>query len=775
VSRVAKLSACCALLASLFAAAVGAGEIGLSAPGARATAEPDTAAFDSTAVTPKGSDADSALVRPAATSDSTLVRPTAASDSTAAHPAASDSAAADPAGADSVALRVTASPNGAAKRVLGIADTITILPPVRVDADRMNAEDRPAVTSVRMDRSRLVRFQPATTADALLAAPGLDVTRTGPWASRVALRGLSGERVLVLVDGVRLQSGRGHGAQTSLVPVEKLESVELQLGASGAQYGSDALAGVVELHTHRDLFGARRMALMLTGRTGGPGRERGAMARMRAQTPNVGAEVSAGWGGLESLVTPSGTVPHSGYRDDDVSARVQAKLGLSMLDLEHTVHAARDIELPAFSDNAGSSGEYPLQSRAATRLEWLLPSANLRSEARLLGVRQRFRTDFVESVTDSQFLRGRFVGTRSTRADDRITTLSSSVQPSARHGATRLYGEYRQETTSGPRTTDVAVHNVSGAQTSAVQQSGESVPPARRDVLAGGLASAARWGVLRLDGGARYDWLHSRADSTPQSFTPELDVIDERWSGDAGLSAALGAFVPYLRVATGFRAPNLEERYFNNDIHGGLRLFGNPDLRAEHSRTGELGLRVSSASGGMFESARVSAYRSDVSDLITLRYIGQLYLVPRFQYTNVDQARLEGLEFEGAARAGPVRLTAGAAFPRGYDLETGVRLTEIGAARMTVDARVGAGRWLPSGLFALRVRWTDATPNEDPNLARASFWTASAEASCILRQTRVALSVRNLTDTHYREPMSFIEEPGRSVMLSVRREFLWPL
>src|SRR5262249_57596222 len=97
----------------------------------------------------------------------------------------------------------------------------------------------------RVEGAKLVRFQPSTTADALLAAPGVDVSRTGPWASRVSMRGLAGERVLVLVDGVRLQSGRGHGAQTSLVSVDRLESVELLPGAGGAVYGSDALGGVV--------------------------------------------------------------------------------------------------------------------------------------------------------------------------------------------------------------------------------------------------------------------------------------------------------------------------------------------------------------------------------------------------------------------------------------------------------------------------------------------------------------------------------------------------
>jgi outer membrane cobalamin receptor len=140
-------------------------------------------------------------------------------------------------------------------RKLGMADTVTVLPAVHVDADRATDSDRASATTVRIERANLVRCQPSTTADALLAAPGVDVSRTGPWASRVSLRGLSGERVLVLVDGVRLQSGRGHGAQTSLVSVDRLESVELSPGSGGAEFGSDALGGVVELNTHHNLLG----------------------------------------------------------------------------------------------------------------------------------------------------------------------------------------------------------------------------------------------------------------------------------------------------------------------------------------------------------------------------------------------------------------------------------------------------------------------------------------------------------------------------------------
>jgi hemoglobin/transferrin/lactoferrin receptor protein len=660
-------------------------------------------------------------------------------------------------------------------RHAGVADTVTALPPVREDADRAPQSTRSSATTVHLDRAKVVRFQPATVSDALLAAPGVDVSRTGPWASQVSMRGLSGERVLVLVDGVRLETGRGHGAQTSLVSVDKLESVDLLPGAAGAAYGSDALGGVVELNTHKNLLTQRSATFMLTARSATPGEANSAMGRLRYTSPLFGAEVAAGAGGLDALVTPDGRVPNSSYHEYEVSGRVSARLGASLLDFERTQHEARDIQLPAFNDLAGSHGEFPLQGRDANRLEWRMPAAGHRPEMRVLGVAQRFRTNFVETVADSNFFRGRYVALTTSRADDRITTTSSGVQPALTFGALRLNGEYRHEATHGPRYTDISVVNTLGAQTSATREPGESMPPATRDVLAGSaFVGVTSWQRLRLECGVRYDWLHSRADSTPQSFTPELNVTDRRWSAEGGLSRTLGAVTPYGRVATGFRAPNLEERYYNDEIHGGLRLFGNPDLVSERTGTVEVGVRTGAMAAGHVIATRVSAYRSRVDELISLKYLDQLYGVPRFQYTNIRKAVLDGIEMQVDGALGILRASANAAFPRGRDLETGAAIPDLGAARATFDLSAPIARVLPFGAVAVRVRWTDASAKDDVNLARAAFWTASSEISCVAWGTRIALTVTNLTNTRYREPLSFIAEPGRTVLLYMRREMALP-
>src|SRR5262249_34161151 len=197
-------------------------------------------------------------------------------------------------------------------------------------------------------------------------------------------------------------------------------------------------------------------------------------------------------------------------------------------------------------------------------------------------------------------------------------------------------------------------------------------------------------------------------------------------------------------------------------------------LRSERTRTVEVGVRTGEMAGGRLVGARVSAYRSRVDDLISIKYLGQLYLVPRFQNTNIHTAVLDVVEMQVDGALLAPRASARASLPRGRDLAPGAAVPDLGAAGATLDLRVPVARVVRTGALALRVRWSDATARHDVVLARPAFWTASSELSCIAWGTRVALAVTNLTNTRYREPLSFIPEPGRTVLLSMRREMALP-
>jgi len=79
--------------------------------------------------------------------------------------------------------------------------------------------------------------------------------------STTALRNLGSSRTLVLVNGRRYVSGTGAGAgygvDLNTLPTTMIERVEVLTGAQSAAYGSDAVAGVVNIITKTDFDGVR--------------------------------------------------------------------------------------------------------------------------------------------------------------------------------------------------------------------------------------------------------------------------------------------------------------------------------------------------------------------------------------------------------------------------------------------------------------------------------------------------------------------------------------
>ncbi len=670
----------------------------------------------------------------------------------------------------------------------GVADTVTVLPPIRVDGSRIPIDQRQTGTQVLLDRARIARFLPATATDALISVPGVDLVKTGPWASRVSMRGLSGDRVLVMVDGVRLNTVRGHGAQASLVSVDQLDAVEVMPGAGSAQYGSDALGGVVNFVTHHSLIEpVARQSLMIAGHTSDPGGTWSQTARWRFTGPRLGVELSGGSGAQQFLKTPNERVANSGSRDQNLGGRVTLRLGTATFDYERSQQRAFDIGLPAFGNRAGSRGVYPLQQRDLDRIEVVQPGwARFAPEARVLVVGQSFVTDFDELVVDTVAV-GRNRVIKSTDSRDHVTTTTWGVQPSLRFSnlaGLRLAGEWRHERANGPRAIQGWTTTVAGAPWGTPTSGAATpVPPAWRDVWSGSASIAPRFGPaqrVHLEAGLRHDQQQSHADGhfstlDPTQFKAASDLEDRRTSAESGLSVDLGHVEPYAHVSSGFRAPNLDERYYEGYIHGELFVIGNGDLRSERNVTNELGLKLRDC--GPLSNARFSVYRSEVHDLIQLTP-GTLYQgVMRFGYENVRRARIEGVEGTAQLRVRSTTLGLSGTLPRAYEYVNVVKqglTTDAGTARASVELTTPMLNMMPQGLLSVRWRWNDAFQPRDPNLWRPSFQTTTIEVSTVLSGLRTVFTVKNVFDRAYFEPLSFIPESGRTFSVSIRREFGLP-
>ena len=118
---------------------------------------------------------------------------------------------------------------------------------------------------VEMDEITIDAFAELNIADVLRSSPlnshGSFVEKSG-WTNQsnatINLRGLGSERTLVLVDGMRVPGSPAMTATSTninLLPMAAVQRVDILADGASAVYGSDAMAGVVNMVLHRNFEG----------------------------------------------------------------------------------------------------------------------------------------------------------------------------------------------------------------------------------------------------------------------------------------------------------------------------------------------------------------------------------------------------------------------------------------------------------------------------------------------------------------------------------------
>lgn len=136
-------------------------------------------------------------------------------------------------------------------------------PTVVVTANRSERPIDQSLASVSvLDRASIEASQAPDLVTLLARQPGLDVSRTGGpgSASTLFVRGGNANHVLVLVDGVRVASSGQGVFDLAHVPLEQVERIEIVRGPRAALWGSDALAGVLQIFTRPPQTRSARLA-----------------------------------------------------------------------------------------------------------------------------------------------------------------------------------------------------------------------------------------------------------------------------------------------------------------------------------------------------------------------------------------------------------------------------------------------------------------------------------------------------------------------------------
>jgi outer membrane receptor protein involved in Fe transport len=501
--------------------------------------------------------------------------------------------------------------------------------------------DVPRSVSV-LEADDLDRRMPRTTPEALMETSAVFLQKTNHGGGSPIVRGLVGNHVLVLVDGVRLNNATfRYGPNQYLATVDPypIERLEVVRGLGSVAYGSDALGGVVNIITARPSFNEDgfRLGGRLRPKLASSSMELGTRAEVQGSGRNVAflggftyrdnGDLRAGRGiGVEAP---------SGYRERDGDGHLMVRLTD-----RHLLHAVyqhvrqddvprydqvrqRGYERYAFDPQVRQLGYLRLESSFASR--WIeslkvTPSFHRSTERRVIQKRGASLQVRERDVVDALGV-----------------TVEASSHPAAGWSVVSGVEAYRDHVRSGRQDVDLV-----SALT--VSQRGLYPDNAAAHSLAAFVHSSLDWRSFVLDVGGRLT--RYGIDAEDVSFG-ELRL---RHSAAVGTAALLWKLTPQHRVfaalAQGFRAPNVDDVSTLGRFDFGVEV-PSPGLTPERSVNYEVGWKSRTSR----LAATVSVYRNNLSDLIDrvpAEFEGSRFHEGQTVYrrANVGLAYVRGIEAE---------------------------------------------------------------------------------------------------------------------------------
>ncbi|MEL7833487.1 TonB-dependent receptor plug domain-containing protein [Fodinibius sp. Rm-B-1B1-1] len=133
-------------------------------------------------------------------------------------------------------------------------DTLVVSKEVVVSSSRVPQTAAGSGRSITTISDRMINDTPAHTPDELLRyIPGVEVQSRGAFGTQsdFSLRGSTFSQVLVLVDGMRINEPlTAHLNSNIPVASSEIQRIEVLHGPAAAQYGADAVGGVINIITH---------------------------------------------------------------------------------------------------------------------------------------------------------------------------------------------------------------------------------------------------------------------------------------------------------------------------------------------------------------------------------------------------------------------------------------------------------------------------------------------------------------------------------------------
>lgn len=435
------------------------------------------------------------------------------------------------------------------------------------------------------------------------AGVGVFLQETNTGGGAPILRGTLGERVLIVVDGVRLNDGttrQGPNQSLNTIDPAIVERVEVVRGPASVLYGSDAVGGAILITTKRRAPDGANLAGDQHGLQVGLDQSfQTANMGWRGSLHASGATARDGWlanatfENWDELRTGDGEVDNTGYSSDaqfgSWTRQFDARRTLSVVarrKVDHDVPRT-DRMNAGFGQAFPSSAEFIFtrQDASAAVVEWTDSSAGALSDRMQLRLyARRYAED--RQLRSQNTTTGAPSPTRSFESED---TLGLGLGADWKNALGR---DHLLSWGLDFETEDIDSDRVNQVVATGVETAG--VPPYAPDssYTTAGLYAQDEWrafDALDVVAGARWSWIGFGFDE----FTSGPDGgahVDGEFDDLSGSLQVGREVAPGLRlsamVAQGFRAPHMDDLAKRSTTYGGTTL-PNAELESEKSLSGE--------------------------------------------------------------------------------------------------------------------------------------------------------------------------------------------
>jgi hemoglobin/transferrin/lactoferrin receptor protein len=590
------------------------------------------------------------------------------------------------------------------------------LPPITNTATRTDrpADAVPATVSVlpagaieargARDLKDLLRHEVDLSVRAAAPRFGLALAGTGrAGVEGLNIRGLGGNQVLILVDGIRVPGSFSFGALATgrgdYLSLETTAAAEILRGPASASFGSDGLAGALSLRTLDPAD-----VLRASAGTGGFVRLGASQLDDSVVLTAAVARRQPGWEALLLASERRGEETRTQGSDERLD---NLRTAPNPLDYRQRAVLGKLFWLPDAHHRVGLTLEgvqRQLQTDVISARAVVPPVPAQPPATAVVGLQAHDRVERVRAAVSHRYedLNGRLFQQASTQLytqdgqtrqlaeEDRFTAADRTRDSRYRE---RVVGLSTQFQSQGGGALDQRLSYGLDASRTRITALRDGTPnpsgpppfgetfPARPfpdtdytllgAFVQGEIERPTAAGTLTLIPALRYD--RYTLEPSAQGFTGSEVVA---LSGDA-LTPRLGllwrlddVFVPYAQWSQGYRAPTPGQ--VNNgftNVASGYRSIGNANLRPEKARGLELGLRGQAGPGGQTLRWQVAAYDNRYRDFISQEVVSGSFTPADpavFQFINLAQARIRGVELRGEWHFAPGwQLTAAHARTRG--------------------------------------------------------------------------------------------------------------